>query len=521
MKEARKQPAYGYYIGRALDEELRYNATSGGIGSAITKYLLSTEDYDTALTFRFDAEKCMYVPVFVHHQEEVNVCGSVYQDIDIPQFLKQHIDEIGKGIIISAPPCQIPLVRHILKSKDINSFVISFCCSGQTTIEGTWKYYQLLGIDKKDIQSMQYRGKGWPSGIQIELKNGKTIKRDNWSYPWTLLHQSKLYTPNRCILCRLDTSYIADVSLADPWLDDYRNSDTIGHTMYLVNTKLGKSIADAMIEHGVIEVRPSAATEYAIAQRGNLEKEERVECSKTLFNILIRLKNNSIYHHVMTFNTKTIKLHRKTICLLRKLLRVKRLGGVNFGTLSGIVRYCLFKRKIRSIKGICKIGKHLTVLNPHCIHLGLIAGIGDNTYLGPVVSYAGEKFSPKIRIDDGTWVGKNCSIAAIQGVYIGKDVLFAGHVHITDHSHGFELTDIPISKQKLISKGPVIIEDQCWLGFSCEILSGVHIGRHSIVAARAVVTKDVPPYSIVAGNPARVVKRYNFETKKWEKVKNT
>ena len=64
-----------------------------------------------------------------------------------------------------------------------------------------------------------------------------------------------------------------------------------------------------------------------------------------------------------------------------------------------------------------------------------------------------------------------------------------------------------------------MIEDECWLGFGCEILSGVHIGRHSVVAARAVVTKDVPPLSIVAGNPARVIKTYNKETKKWERVK--
>ena len=78
--------------------------------------------------------------------------------------------------------------------------------------------------------------------------------------------------------------------------------------------------------------------------------------------------------------------------------------------------------------------------------------------------------------------------------------------------------NIPIKKQQLISKGPVIIEDDCWLGFETEILSGVHIGKHSIVAARAVVTKNVPPYSIVAGNPARVIKQYNFETKQWEKI---
>ena len=98
-------------------------------------------------------------------------------------------------------------------------------------------------------------------------------------------------------------------------------------------------------------------------------------------------------------------------------------------------------------------------------------------------------------------------------------MLFAGHVHITDHSHGYEDIEQPIAPQRLISKGPVIIEDDCWLSFSCEILSGVHIGKHCIVAARAVVTKDVPAYSIVAGNPARIVKQYNFETKKWEKIK--
>ena len=92
-------------------------------------------------------------------------------------------------------------------------------------------------------------------------------------------------------------------------------------------------------------------------------------------------------------------------------------------------------------------------------------------------------------------------------------------MHITDHSHGYEDITRPISVQPLICKGPVVIEDDCWLGFNCEILSGVHIGKHSIVAARAVVTKNVPPYSIVAGNPARVVKKFNFENQQWERIK--
>lgn len=182
-------------------------------------------------------------------------------------------------------------------------------------------------------------------------------------------------------------------------------------------------------------------------------------------------------------------------------------------------RFLRYSRHLGTISGYTYFGKDITLYNPQCVHIGKIKGIGDNTYIGPVTEYAGVHFSPKIVIGDGTWIGKYCSIAAVNGVIIGRDVLFAGYVHITDHSHGFAEVNTPIIQQPLVSKGPIIIEDQCWLGFSCEILSGVHIGKHSIVGARAVVTKDIPPYSVVAGNPARIVKQYNFETKTWVRTK--
>lgn len=162
-------------------------------------------------------------------------------------------------------------------------------------------------------------------------------------------------------------------------------------------------------------------------------------------------------------------------------------------------------------------GKYVIIQNPQCLFFGDNVGIGKYAYLMPCCEYLGKVFHPKIIIGEGTWIGIRNSFAAIHGIIIGKNVLFAGYVHVTDHSHGYEDINKPISEQPLISKGPIVIEDDCWLGFSCEILSGVHIGKHSIVAARAVVTKDVPPYSIVAGNPARIIKQYNFETKKWAK----
>lgn len=182
------------------------------------------------------------------------------------------------------------------------------------------------------------------------------------------------------------------------------------------------------------------------------------------------------------------------------------------------IRWKKWSNKFGSHKGFIRIGDDVTFQNPNAIHFGSGVGIGKYSYFLPIKKYAGKVYSPIISIGDRCWIGIRNSFAAIDRIEIGNDVLFAGYVHITDHSHGYENVETPIQEQALISKGPVIIEDQCWLGFGCEILSGVHIGKHSIVAARAVVTKDVPAYSIVAGNPARIVKKYNFDTKQWKKM---
>lgn len=182
------------------------------------------------------------------------------------------------------------------------------------------------------------------------------------------------------------------------------------------------------------------------------------------------------------------------------------------------LRYLCWKHKFGGTDGFFHISKDVTFQNPKNLFFGRGVAIGKHSYFLPCTRYAGISYNPKITIGDGCIIGIRNSFAAINSISIGKNVLFAGYVHITDHSHGYEDITKNITSQPLISKGPVVIEDDCWLGFGCEILSGVHIGKHSIVAARAVVTKDVPEFSIVAGNPARVIKKYNKETSKWERI---
>ena len=118
--------------------------------------------------------------------------------------------------------------------------------------------------------------------------------------------------------------------------------------------------------------------------------------------------------------------------------------------------------------------------------------------------------NPTISIGDYCDIGQFCHITCVNNIQIGNNVLTGRWVTITDNSHGTsekEQLILPPKKRPIVSKGPVIIEDDVWIGDKVTILPGVKIGRGAIIGANAVVTKDIPPYSIAAGNPAKIIKQ--------------
>jgi acetyltransferase-like isoleucine patch superfamily enzyme len=102
-------------------------------------------------------------------------------------------------------------------------------------------------------------------------------------------------------------------------------------------------------------------------------------------------------------------------------------------------------------------------------------------------------------------------------VIIGDNVIFAQHVGILAMNHGYKDLDIPIRDQPC-TFAQITIEDNCWIGSNAVVTAGVTIGRHSVIAAGSVVTKDIPPYSIAAGNPARIIRQYDPSTSQWERT---
>lgn len=121
----------------------------------------------------------------------------------------------------------------------------------------------------------------------------------------------------------------------------------------------------------------------------------------------------------------------------------------------------------------------------------------------------------EVRIGDNARIGIGSTV--IGPVSIGNNVIIAQHVLISGLNHRYQDVTIPICFQGVETK-PVIIQDEAWIGGNVVVLAGISIGKHAVVAAGSVVTRDVEPFTLVAGNPARVIKRRNVYTNNWERL---
>ncbi len=145
----------------------------------------------------------------------------------------------------------------------------------------------------------------------------------------------------------------------------------------------------------------------------------------------------------------------------------------------------------------------------HChIRIGRGSLLGKGLILTAFDKRQGQIFHPRIEIGEKCIIGKNMHITAIGNILIGNNVLTGRNCLITDNSHGLinreELNLAPILRP--LSHKDVVISDNVWIGENVCVLPGVKIGTGSIIGAGSIVTKDVPEYSIAAGNPAKVIR---------------
>jgi acetyltransferase-like isoleucine patch superfamily enzyme len=139
--------------------------------------------------------------------------------------------------------------------------------------------------------------------------------------------------------------------------------------------------------------------------------------------------------------------------------------------------------------------------------------VGDSVKIGKMATlttWVGQKNKGSIQIGSGAKIGDFIHVSAIDHIEIGENVLTGRWVTIVDNSHG-DISDCDVAPimRELKSKGPVIIGNNVWLADKVTICPGVTIGEGSIVGANSVVTKSIPPYSVAAGVPARIISQLN------------
>lgn len=172
-------------------------------------------------------------------------------------------------------------------------------------------------------------------------------------------------------------------------------------------------------------------------------------------------------------------------------------------TLNGTIR------QLKACGTNINIQSRFSIVNPQYISIGDNFSALYNFRLEAIDTFASVTYTPEIKIGNNFICNTDVHIGCIEKITIGDNVLLASRIYISDHSHGAvtaEEMHIPPAQRKLATKGPIVIEDNVWIGEGVCILPGVQIGRNSVIGANAVVTKSIPPFSVVGGIPARVIR---------------
>ncbi len=183
--------------------------------------------------------------------------------------------------------------------------------------------------------------------------------------------------------------------------------------------------------------------------------------------------------------------------------------------------YSMFYKLLYS-SSFMNFGINSKIIYPIKVSLKKNIFIGENVRIGYKTSLNAESLTNEkpvvLKFSDGTCIGNFNHIVCSKKIVFGKNVLTSDRVYISDNLHDYSDISLPIIKQKIIQLNEVYIGDGSWIGENVCII-GSSVGKNSVVGANSVVVSDIPDFSVAVGIPAKVIKKYNFKTNKWEKVK--
>ena len=154
--------------------------------------------------------------------------------------------------------------------------------------------------------------------------------------------------------------------------------------------------------------------------------------------------------------------------------------------------------------------------NRNRIHMGIHCRVCPYVVFNPLAVYGTTRLPGQIVLGDDVYIGGYTQLHAMNWMKIGEGFVLSEHVYVSDIAHGLDPRAGPIMAHPLESRGLVRIGRRVFIGYGCSVMPGVTLGDHCVVSTRSVVTRSFPPYSMIAGGQARLIKTYNPDTGVWE-----
>lgn len=519
----------------ALDENTRIESTSGGLFSVLAEHFFDKGAYVAGAIY----DEKFGVKGIVTKDKALlpSIRSSKYLQSD-PKHIFKEIKSLlikGETVFICTTPCQIAGLLNFLQKPYDNLYTCDFICKGVSSPLVFRKYLDDLEQKyKSKTKSVKFKFKDekhpWGQlATKIQFENGKTyIKNKKWdSYMTAFLDTGFIVRPS-CFECPFKSfPRYADISLGDFWgIDDLMSpvpERAKGYSVVIVNNQHGLNTLEEVKEKLYLK-------EYTLADatKRNIHLIQPYDPAlgwsedfrKEFYDDL----NHKGYQYVIKKYIDVCGLSLKAKIKKRLIKYWSLLRQSSFSSIFKIIRYNYLKNNVKRKGGRWLIfrGSYIQIDNTSRIYLFAPFTMGARRVISSsnITKLQMDKWTTLVingkfhmnentniwithsgkLILNGGFINENVTITCAKQIIIGKNAHIAREAVIRDYD-GHYIEELAYRTAK-----PITIGDNVWIGYRAMILKGVTVGNNSIIAANSVVTKDVPPNSIVAGNPAKIIR---------------
>lgn len=522
------------------DEGIRLDSTSGGIHSMLAKATYSQGGYVGGAVYNED-HTCRHI---VSKEESLlpKIRSSKYlQSCMVGQY--KEIKELlikGEHVLYCAAPCQIQALYKYLRKEYDNLTTVDFICRGVNSPKVFLSYMSML--EKKygsKATEIKFKNKkwGWHNfSLRVNFKNGDEYCKDRWHDMFFIgyLQYGNFARPS-CYECRFKGfPQKADITLADFWgiekIDPSMDQDK-GTSLVMINSDKGMKLFEAIKPYIVwkeFSIDDAKAGNPALTNSLKAIRADRKEFFNAIDSMPFEDVANSFFP-MPTIKNRIKKMIKKVLYKCADCHRLILMQGMNFHSWRNFIFINFLSRHVSNSKRLAFLNyKNCVIQFDKSSRLNLFATLimgkkqvrkskietrlllEENSQMdvnAPFTIYAGSYirvFRGGHLIINGGFINENVQISCGSTIEIGKDCTigrdvvirsYDGHTLIKD---GYRIAE------------PIKIGNHVWIGQGASIFKGVTVGDGSIIAAGAVVTKDVPPHTVVGGIPAKVISENVF-----------